>query len=118
MVAVRTARVVAPGSVSFDLHTLGWRAFQDLSAAVIRTVWGQSAQAFADSNDGGRDGAFYGIWRDTPDCAGAQDLPAGPFVVQCKHTKKPGATLPASDLEEELEKVPALVAGGLCAATR
>jgi hypothetical protein len=114
MVAARTARVVAPGSVSFDLHTLGWRAFQDLSAAVIRTVWGQSAQAFADSNDGGRDGAFYGIWRDTPDGAGAQGLPAGPFVVQCKHTKKPGATLSASDLEEEFEKVPALVEGGLC----
>jgi hypothetical protein len=63
MVTARPARVAAPGSVSFDLHTLGWRAFQDLCAAVVRAVWGQSAQAFADSNDGGRDGAFYGIWR-------------------------------------------------------
>ncbi|MCW2930390.1 MAG: hypothetical protein JWM19_1352 [Actinomycetia bacterium] len=114
MVTARAGHVVAPGSVSFDLHTLGWRAFQDLCAAVIRTVWRQSAKAFADSNDGGRDGAFYGTWHGTPDGAGAQDLPAGPFVLQCKHTKKPGATLSASDLEEEFEKVPALVKDGLC----
>jgi hypothetical protein len=100
--------------VSFDLHTLGWRAFQDLCAAVVRTVWGQSAHAFADSNDAGRDGAFYGIWHNPPDASGPQDLPAGPFVLQCKHTKKPGATLSESDLEEEFAKVPGLVTGGLC----
>lgn len=28
--------------------------FRDLFAAVLREVWGQSVQAFADSNDGGR----------------------------------------------------------------
>lgn len=114
MTTIRPARVVAPGSVSFDLHTLGWRAFQDLCAAVVRTVWGQSALAFADSNDGGRDGAFYGIWHSPPDAPGPQDLTDGPFVLQCKHTKKPGDTLTESDLEEEFTKVPALVAGGLC----
>jgi hypothetical protein len=114
MVTERAGHVAAPGSVSFDLHTLGWRAFQDLCAAVIRTVWGQSATAFADSNDGGRDGAFYGTWHDAPDGVGAQDLPVGAFVLQCKHTKKPGATLSASDLEEEFKKVPALVKDGLC----
>src|SRR5262249_31537308 len=114
-VVTRTrARAAAPGSASFDLHTLGWRAFQDLCAAVVRTVWGQSAHAFADSNDGGRDGAFYGISRNPPDGREAQDLPDGPFVLQCKHTKKPGDTLSESDLEEEFAKVPALVAGGLC----
>jgi hypothetical protein len=114
MTAARPAHVVAPGSASFDLHTLGWRAFQDLCAAVIRTVWGQSAHAFADSNDGGRDGAFYGIWRNQATGEAAQDLPDGPFVLQCKHTKKPGATLSESELEEEFAKIPALVADGLC----
>jgi hypothetical protein len=44
--------VAAVGSPRFALHTLGWRAFQDLSAAVLREVWGQSVQACADSNDG------------------------------------------------------------------
>jgi len=114
MTAARPARVAAPGSASFDLHTLGWRAFQDLCAAVIRTVWGQSAHAFADSNDGGRDGAFYGIWHNPANGEAARDLPDGPFVLQCKHTKKPDATLSESDLEEEFAKIPALVADGLC----
>lgn len=114
MVTAGSARVVAPGPPAFELHTLGWRAFQDLCAAVVRTVWGQSAHAFADSNDAGRDGAFYGVWRDPPDALGLRDLPAGPFVLQCKHTKKPGGTLSESDLEGEFGKVPALVGGGLC----
>lgn len=114
MTAAGSARVVAPGAASFDLHTLGWRAFQDLCAAVIRTVWGQSAHAFADSNDGGRDGAFYGIWRNQATGEATQDLPDGPFVLQCKHTKKPGATLSESELEDEFAKIPALVADGLC----
>ena len=109
-----TARVVAPGPPTFELHTLGWRAFQDLCAAVIRTVWGQSAHAFADSNDAGRDGAFYGVWQDPLDERRLRDLPAGPFVLQCKHTKRHGTTLSESDLKEEYGKVSALVGGGLC----
>ena len=60
----KQAVAAAPGPPSFELHTLGWRAFQDLCAVVIRTVWGQSVLVFADSNDAGRDGAFYGIWHD------------------------------------------------------
>ena len=114
MVTRGRPRVAAPGPPSFELHTLGWRAFQDLCAAVVRTVWGQSAHAFADSNDGGRDGAFYGIWHNPPDGGDPLELPDGPFVVQCKHTKIPGGTLSESDLEEEFAKIPALVAGGLC----
>jgi hypothetical protein len=107
-------RAVASGSPVFELHTLGWRAFQDLCAAVLRQVWGQLVQAFADSNDAGRDGAFYGIWNDPPSNSGVRDLPAGPFVVQCKHTKNPSGTLSSSDLKEEFRKVPALVGRGLC----
>lgn len=114
MVTPGRTRVMAPGPPSFELHTLGWRAFQDLCAAVVRTVWGQSAHAFADSNDGGRDGAFYGIWHNPPDSGDPLELPDGPFVLQCKHTKKQGDTLSESDLEEEFTKVPALVADGLC----
>ena len=98
-------RVVAPGSPTFELHTLGWRAFQDLCAAVLRQVWGQSVQAFTDSNDAGRDGAFYGTWRDPANPTGVQDLPPGPFVLQCKHTKIPDSTLSSSALEGEFDKV-------------
>lgn len=107
-------RVIAPGPPAFELHTLGWRAFQDLCAAVLRQVWGQSAQAFADSNDAGRDGAFHGVWRDHPGETGLRDLPEGPFVLQSKHTKNPGSTLSPSDLADELGKVQAMVRRGLC----
>ena len=107
-------RVVAPGSLTFELHTLGWRAFQDLCAAVLRQVWRQSVQSFADSDDAGRDGAFYGVWHDPSDPTGVQDLPPGPFVLQCKHTKSPDSTLSPSALEDEFGKVPALVDRGLC----
>lgn len=109
-----SGRVVAPGSPTFELQTLGWRAFQDLCAAVLRQVWGQSVQAFADSNDAGRDGAFYGVWQDPSNPTGVQDLPSGPFVLQCKHTKSPDSTLSLSTLEDEFSKVSALVNRGLC----
>ncbi|MFD8970670.1 restriction endonuclease [Streptomyces sp. NPDC059568] len=109
------SETVAPGSPRFALHTLGWRAFQDLCAAVLREVWGQSVQAFADSNDGGRDGAFYGTWQppDEPGCV--RELLPGPFVLQCKHTKKADATLAPSELKDEFAKVRALVGRGVCA---
>jgi conflict system STAND superfamily ATPase len=114
MMTARPARVVAPGPPAFELHTLGWRAFQDLCAGVLRTVWGQSAQAFADSNDAGRDGAFYGVWHDPPGSAGSRDYLRGPFVLQCKHTKRADSTLSQSALAEEFDKVPGLVDRGLC----
>ena len=110
----KQAVAAAPGSPTFELHTLGWRAFQDLCGAVMRTVWGQSAQVFADSNDVGRDGAFYGIWHDPPGAVAPGDAIEGPFAVQCKHTKHAGATLPQSALEDEFAKVEALVERGLC----
>ncbi len=110
----RKGTVAAPGSPDFALHTLGWRAFQDLCAAVLREVWAQSVHTFADSNDGGRDGAFYGTWQQPPDPIGAQDVPDGPFVLQCKHTKKADTTLTPSELSDEFDKVQALVERGLC----
>ncbi|MFC5645011.1 hypothetical protein [Kitasatospora cinereorecta] len=81
---------------------------------VLREVWGQSVHSFADSNDGGRDGAFYGAWQQLADTTGIQDLPVGPFVLQCKHTKKADATLSPSDLDDEFDKVQTLVRRGLC----
>ncbi|WP_367123110.1 hypothetical protein [Streptomyces phytohabitans] len=106
--------VAAVGSPRFALHTLGWRAFQDLCAAVLREVWGQSVQAFADSNDGGRDGAFYGTWLPPTRPGSVHDIPQGPFVLQCKHTKKADATLAPSELDDEFDKVSALVKRGVC----
>ncbi len=47
------SRVVAPGPPTFELHTLGWRAFQDLCAAVMRTVLGQEVHAWENYRDSG-----------------------------------------------------------------
>lgn len=105
------AVVHAPGVPEFELHTLGWRGFQDLCAAVLREVWGQSVQSFADSRDGGRDGAFYGTWADT---ANAVDLPSGPFVLQCKFIARRDQTLTPSVVEGEVAKARSLAARGAC----
>ena len=69
------ATVHALGPPTFELHTLGWRSFQDLCAAVLREVCGQSVQPFADSRDGGRDGAFCGQWSNS---SPGFDVPDGP----------------------------------------
>jgi hypothetical protein len=111
----RTSYVVAPGPPTFALHTLGWRAFQDLAAVVLRDVMGQSFQTFADSHDAGRDGAFYGKWRPSAAIESFGDLvPRGPFVLQCKHTARADTTLSPSMIADELAKVRRLVANGLC----
>lgn len=95
-------------SVSFDLHKLGWKAFEDLVACIFRDMMGQTFQPFADGVDGGRDGAFRGQW--TP--RGGENM-SGTFVIQCKHTSKPGKAMPASVVEDELPKVARLAAEGL-----
>ena len=47
---------------TYELHSLGWKAFQQLCVSVASQLWGQTVQGFFDSHDGGRDGAFYGTW--------------------------------------------------------
>ncbi len=84
----------------FHLHTLGWHSFQQLCLSVSREVIGQTVQSFLDTNDGGRDGAFSGIWRQQDG-----ELLTGRFVIQCKFTARAGYTLTPSDLEEEFSKV-------------
>lgn len=45
--------------ISFDLHKLGWKAFEDLVVCIFRDLMGQTFQSFADGADAGRDGAFH-----------------------------------------------------------
>jgi hypothetical protein len=66
-------------------------------------------EAFLDSNDAGRDGAFTGVW--TP--VGHETL-SGLFVIQCKFTSKRDYNLRVSDLSDELVKVKRLVNDGRC----
>lgn len=93
----------------FHLHTLGWHSFQQLCLAVSREVLGQTVQSFLDTNDGGRDGAFAGVWSQR----GGESL-SGRFVIQCKFTARAGYALTPSDLEEEFTKVRRLVSKSEC----
>ena len=95
-----------PGS--FDLHKLGWKAFQDLVGHIFDEVMGQTLQQFADGPDGGRDGAFYGQWTSDK----GEDL-SGSFTIQCKHTSKSKKTLPDSVIDKELPKIERLSQEGL-----
>jgi len=87
-------------SVSFDLHKLGWKAFEDLVACIFRDVMGQTFQSFPEGTDGGRDGAFHGEW--SPQSG---ETMSGSFTVQCKHTSNSGKLLPKAVVNGELPKV-------------
>lgn len=102
----------------YALHKLGWRAFQDVCAVVLQETLGQTFTAFADTNDAGQDGAFHGVWA-APGDKPVMELEdfavtAMPVVVQCKFSVEQSRTLAPSDLCDELAKIEALHARGLC----
>src|SRR3990172_3233025 len=106
--ATRKPSKVQAGEVTYELHSLGWKGFQNLCVTVTGEVWGQVVQSFFDSHDGGRDGAFHGTW--TPQWA---ELYQGTFTVQCKFSAKADKHLKLSDLKDELAKAKRLAARGL-----
>src|ERR1700692_4630534 len=84
---------------NYELHSLGWKAFQQLCFSVASELWGQVIQGFFDSHDGGRDGAFHGTW--TPQKGESLQ---GSFTAQCKFSSRPGKSLSLSDVKDELTK--------------
>jgi hypothetical protein len=66
-------------NVDLTLHSLGWKAFQDLCVTILKEIHGQTVQHFFDSRDGGRDGAFSGVWRQK-----ANEEFRGQFTVHCQ----------------------------------
>lgn len=97
-------------SIAFDLHVLGWKAFEDLVACIFRDILGQTLQVFAEGADGGRDAAFHGTWN--PESTSSSF--SGSFCIQCKHTSKPSKNLSLNTVDEELCKVARLATAGLC----
>ncbi|MDE0198238.1 MAG: hypothetical protein OXK78_08595 [Caldilineaceae bacterium] len=93
----------------YRLYDLGWNDFQNLCHTISREILGQTVEAFLDSNDGGRDGAFTGEWK----VSGKEDL-YGPFVIQCKFIGRVNHTLKPSDLSDEFDKAQKLVERGRC----
>lgn len=95
--------------VKYDLHLLGWYAFQQLCLTITREILGQTVEAFLESNDAGKDGAFSGTWNQ-----GKYEDLKGEFVIQCKFTSKADKNLTLSDLKDEFEKVKTLVLDQRC----
>lgn len=91
---------------SYDLHTLGWKAFQDLGIAVAAECLKRPVQTFLPSNDAGRDGAFIGTWN-------TDDVDRGSSVIQCKFTSLPHEHLSLALLSDELPKASSLAKKGL-----
>jgi hypothetical protein len=100
--------VIQATEIDYELHSLGWKAFQNLSITVASEIWGQVIQSYFDSNDGGRDGAFHGAW--TPQNQESFD---GSYTIQCKFTSNKDKLLTLSNLKDELVKADRLAKEGL-----
>lgn len=89
-------------NIDFALHTLGWKAFQDLCAQVCTETLGRTVSIYREAQDGGQDAVFL-----VPAENGVQEA-----TIQCKFSGKPGQKLKVSDITAELANVKALVAQG------
>lgn len=99
---------VQASDIKYELHSLGWKSFQDLCASIAAEVLGQTVQIFLPARDGGRDGGFCGTWK----TARNEEL-RGSFVIQCKFTGRADALLTVTVLHDELKKAEKLAACGL-----
>lgn len=95
-----TAHVSAPTYTRYDLHSLGWKAFQDLCLTMLSVQLGQAVQRYSPLHDGGRDGAFVGTWHPIP----SLQL-KGETVVQCKYSNRRAPTLTFSSFRQDLKSV-------------
>lgn len=95
----------------YNLHRLGWSAFEDLCMQVMRVVLGETCTRFRLGPDGGRDGWFNG---QAAAQLVAQNQLTGSFVVQCKHTSLSHDALNKNHLKIEIEKVTQIAATTPC----
>lgn len=90
--------------VDYEIHRLGWKAFQDLCIALVEERLQRPVQTFLPTNDAGRDGAFLGSW---------DAIDAKESTIQCKFTSESKSNLSLSMLADELPKAQRLAAMGL-----
>lgn len=103
VVPTRERRAQGPWS-DLALHTIGWRAFQDLCSQVCEVVLSRPVEIFREAQDGGQDAVFL--------IPSGSDVPAI-GTIQCKHTSEAGKALKAGDLSGEIENVKELLKVGL-----
>ena len=89
-------------NIDFALHTLGWKAFQDLCAQICAEALGRTVSIYREAQDGGQDAVFL-----LP-----VDKGAGEATIQCKFSGKSDRRLKLSDITAELATVKELVDQG------
>jgi hypothetical protein len=90
---------------SLALHTLGWKAFQDLCAQVCAEVLGTTVSIYREAQDGGQDAVFLTKKQDGN--GGVTEA-----TIQCKFSSKAERRLRAGDVDAELDTVRELVSAG------
>lgn len=90
--------------VDLALHTIGWKAFQDMAAQVCEERLKTRVTIHHEARDGGQDAVFL-----IP-TSGKEGPPNG--TVQVKFSSDPNGSLTLSDLTPELVKLRELVAAG------
>ena len=101
--AARRARAEGPWS-DLALHTIGWRAFQDLCSQVCEVVLGRPVEIFREAQDDGQDAVFL-LPPPTRNAAAVG-------TVQCKHSSDPNKPLRVKDLGPEIAHIRQLVQAG------
>jgi len=86
--------------VDFALHTLGWKAFQDLCAQVLEEELNGTVSVYREAQDGGQDAVFLAKSPDGRNVVG---------TAQCKFSGKREQRLKPSDITDEIEHVEQLV---------
>lgn len=87
------------------IHTLGWKAFQDLCAQVCAEVLSTTVSVYREAQDGGQDAVFL------TRMAGQRGV-STEATVQCKFSSKAELRLRASDIDSELVTVRELALAG------
>lgn len=85
-----------------SLHTLGWKAFQDLVAQICEVEFDTTVSIYREAQDGGEDATFI--------CQ--QQNAKLNATVQCKFTSNSTKTLKISDIKPELPKIENLLKQG------
>lgn len=84
------------------IHTIGWKAFQDLCSQVAEEVFKRPVQIYREAQDGGQDAVFLA----------KKDEGDVDATIQSKYSSDPKRRLKPGDLTAELDSVKALVESG------
>jgi antitoxin component HigA of HigAB toxin-antitoxin module/energy-coupling factor transporter ATP-binding protein EcfA2 len=104
--AIRRSSKQAQGPwTDIALHTLGWKAFQDLCAHVCEEIFKLPVEIYREAQDGGQDATF--VMRPSK-----KSRRTTAVTVQCKFSSKSDRTFNIADLTKEENNIVALRSGG------